>query len=59
MAEGPRIQVWINGAQVSDLVHEKVYKTHPKGFIGLQVHGVGNKGPFKVSWKNLMIGEIK
>lgn len=58
VAEGPRIQVWINGAQVSDLVHEGIYKSHPKGLIGLQVHGVGKNGPFKVSWRNLLIREI-
>jgi len=59
LAKGPRIQVWINGAQISDLVDEKIYKTHSKGFIGLQVHGVGNAGPFEVAWRNLKIREIK
>lgn len=59
VAKGPRIQVWINGNQVSDLTDEKIYKSHPKGFIGLQVHGVGNRGPFNVAWKNIMIKELK
>jgi len=59
LAVGPRIQVWINGEQISDLVDEKIYESHPKGLIGLQVHGVGDKGPFSVSWKNLMIREIE
>lgn len=59
VAEGPRIQVWINGEQVSDLTHEEIFKTHSEGLIGLQVHGVGNKGPFSVSWRNLKIREIK
>jgi hypothetical protein len=59
LAEGPRIQVWINGAQVSDLVDEKIFESHPKGFIGLQVHGVGDGGPFDVAWRNLKIREIK
>lgn len=59
LAEGPRIQVWINGVQISDLVDEKIYKTHPEGFIGLQVHGVGNRGPFQVAWRNLKIREIE
>jgi hypothetical protein len=58
LAEGPRIQVWINGKQVSDLTHDAIYKSHPEGIIGLQVHGVGNQGPFSVSWKNLKIREI-
>ena len=59
LAEGPRIQVWVNGVQVSDLVDEAKFKSHPKGFIGLQVHGVGDRGPFDVAWRNLMIREIK
>ena len=59
IAQGPRIQVWINGEQISDLVDEKIYKTHSEGIIGLQVHGVGNSGPFSVSWRNLKIREIK
>ena len=58
LAEGARIQVWINGEQISDLVDEKIYASHPKGLIGLQVHGVGNSGPFSVSWRNLKIREI-
>ncbi|MGI9241848.1 MAG: 3-keto-disaccharide hydrolase [Verrucomicrobiales bacterium] len=59
LAEGPRIQVWVNGEQVSDLVDEKIYSSHPKGLIGLQVHGVGDRGPFSVSWRNLKIREIE
>lgn len=59
LAEGARIQVWINDVQISDLVDEGKLKTHPKGFIGLQVHGVGNSGPFDVAWRNLKIREIK
>ena len=59
LTTGPRIQVWVNGRQVSDLTDEELYKTHAKGFIGLQVHGVGNKGPFSVAWKNIRIKELK
>ena len=58
-AKGSRIQVWVNGEQVSDLVHEKAFESHPSGFIGLQVHGVGNRGPFTVAWRNLKIRELK
>jgi len=43
LAKGPRIQTWVNGNQIEDLVNEEVYKTHSKGFIGLQVHGVGDR----------------
>ena len=58
LAEGPRIQVWINGEQISDLTDKKKYETYSKGFIGLQVHGVGKRGPFDVAWKNLKIREL-
>lgn len=60
VATGPRIQTWINGKQVTDLVDEDKFKTHPKGFIGLQVHGIGNKTEtFQVAWKNISVKEIK
>ncbi len=56
VAKGPRIQTFINGTQIEDLVDEAIYKTHPRGFIGLQVHGIGkNAGPFQVAWRNLRI----
>lgn len=56
IAEGPRIQVWINGEKITDLWHEEIYMTHPRGFIGLQVHGISeNEGPYSVSWKNIRI----
>ncbi len=58
-AVGPRIRVWLNGARVSDLVHEEKHRTHPRGFIGLQVHGIRRgTGPFEVRWRNLRIREI-
>jgi hypothetical protein len=60
LAQGARIQVWINGTQISDLTDEEKLKSHPKGFIGLQVHGIGKKsGPFEVRWRNLKIIELK
>ena len=40
VAKGPRIQTFINGTAVADLTHEDIYKTHPRGHIGLQVHGI-------------------
>jgi hypothetical protein len=44
---------------VADLTHEEIYKTHPKGHIGLQVHGIGaGTGPFDVSWRNIRIREL-
>ena len=60
VAKDARIQVWINGVQISDLVDKEKLKSHPKGFIGLQVHGIRKgSGPFEVSWRNLGIIELK
>jgi hypothetical protein len=56
LAKGPRIQTWINGEMIEDLTDEPIYKTHPKGFIGLQVHGIGKQqGPYDVAWRNIRI----
>lgn len=60
VANGPNIKVWINGQMVSDLTDEGIFKTHPRGFIGLQVHGIGDKpGPYTAAWRNLRIREPK
>lgn len=60
VAKDAHIQVWINGVQVSDLVDKEKLKSHPKGFIGLQVHSIRKgSGPFEVSWRNLSIIELK
>ncbi len=58
LAEGPRIQTWVNGRKIEDHNNESVYKTHPKGFIGLQVHGVEGKGPFEMKFRNIKIRRI-
>lgn len=59
VAYGNRIETWINGQPVSDLVHEERYKSHPKGFIGLQVHGIGKgQGPYEVRWRNLKLRDL-
>ena len=59
IAKGPRIQTWINDQPIEDLNDEAIYKTHPKGFIGLQVHGIRKgSGPYEVSWRNLRIKEL-
>lgn len=60
VAKGPRIETWINGKKVAGLTHEEIYETHPKGHIGLQVHGIKKgTGPFSVQWKNIRIKELK
>jgi quinoprotein glucose dehydrogenase len=43
VARGPRIQTWVNGHAVEDLVNDEVFKTHPRGFIGLQIHGLSQR----------------
>ena len=60
IANGANIKTWINGEPVSDLSDEEIFKSHPKGHIGLQVHGIGkNQGPFTAAWKNIRIKELK
>ena len=55
-AVGPRIQTWINGRKIEDIYDPTSYQ---EGFVGLQVHGVGDKGPFEVRWRDLRIREVK
>ncbi len=55
VAEGPRIRTWINGEPIADLTNEDVYADHREGLICLQVHGVGDVGPWEVSWRNVRI----
>ncbi len=60
IAKGPSIKTFINGTEVADLTDEEIYKTHPKGLIGLQVHGIKKgTGPFEVRWRNLRIKPLK
>tara|TARA_R110002096_G_scaffold84777_34_gene195605 strand:+ start:957 stop:1679 length:723 start_codon:yes stop_codon:yes gene_type:complete len=59
VAQGVRIQTFINGNAVADLSDEGIYETHPKGHFGLQVHGIKDEtGPFDVSWKSIKIKEL-
>jgi quinoprotein glucose dehydrogenase len=55
VADGPRIQSWVNGNPVEDLVLEEVYKTHSRGFIGLQMHGMEDGRLYTMKWKNIRI----
>ena len=74
VATGPRIQTWVNGYQVEDLVNDEVYKTHPTGFIGLQIHGISERElampvhaglgvtvsePLVVKWRNIRIRTLR
>lgn len=59
-AVGRHIETWINDHKVADLMYnEERYKENAEGVIGLQVHGVGNNGPYSVRWRNIKITEIK
>jgi quinoprotein glucose dehydrogenase len=68
VARGPRIQTWVNGNLVEDLVNDEVYKSHSSGFIGLQIHGLGErevnlhaglgittKQPLVIKWRHIRI----
>ena len=55
-AVGPRIQTWINGEKIEDISDPESYLS---GFIGLQVHGVGDRGPFEVRWRDIRLHEIR
>ncbi|MCC6511306.1 MAG: DUF1080 domain-containing protein [Pirellulaceae bacterium] len=55
-ASGARIQTWVNGQKIEDLVDEESFRT---GFIGLQVHGIPkDKGPYEVRWREIKIREL-
>ena len=57
VANGNKIQTWINDRQVADIVDDK--SEHESGFIGLQVHGIAaGTGPFEVRWKNIKLREL-
>jgi quinoprotein glucose dehydrogenase len=45
VARGPRIQTWVNDQLIEDLVLEEIHRTHPSGFIGLQIHGLNGREP--------------
>ncbi len=55
VAKGDRVQTWVNGIAIADMTDSE----DAKGFIGLQVHGIGKgTGPYEVSWRKLMIREL-
>jgi hypothetical protein len=59
VADGPRIQTWINGEPIADITDDAIYETHATGFIGLQVHGIGKgSGPFQVAWRNIRLKSL-
>ncbi len=56
VCQGDHFQVWVNGTKVTDLKDDMTRS----GYIGLQVHGVGNRtDPLHVSWRNIRLRELK
>jgi hypothetical protein len=43
VAKGPQIQSWVNGHLIEDYANEDLYKTHARGFIGFQAHGLSER----------------
>ncbi|KAA0213286.1 MAG: DUF1080 domain-containing protein [Leptolyngbya sp. PLA3] len=55
LARGKHIRTWINGVPAADIVDDGA----ASGFIGLQVHGVGDRvEPLRVRWRHIMLREI-
>jgi hypothetical protein len=54
--KGDSIKTWLNGVAAADLKDSVT----PRGFIGLQVHGVGKRTePLEVRFRNIRIQELK
>ena len=52
---GDSIKTWLNGVPAADLKDNLT----PRGFIALQVHGVGDRTePLEVRWRNIRLQEI-
>ena len=59
-AVGRKIETWINGHKIADLTYDQQrYQDNPEGFVGLQVHGVGNRGPYQVRWRNIFLKPLE
>ncbi len=55
VAIGDSIETWINGVAAANLKDDMT----PSGFIGLQVHGVGERtDPLQVRWRNIRIQDL-
>jgi hypothetical protein len=57
VADGKHIRTWVNDVPVADLMDER--SGMPRGFIALQVHGIGRgEGPYEVRWRNILLKEL-
>ncbi|MEC9475531.1 MAG: DUF1080 domain-containing protein [Planctomycetota bacterium] len=55
VAVGAHMQTWLNGVAAAEVFDTR----RLSGFIGLQVHGVGNrKEPLQIRWRNLRIRDL-
>ena len=55
MAVGAKMQTWLNGVPAAEVFDTR----RLSGFIGLQVHGVGNrKEPLEIRWRGLRIRDL-
>ena len=60
VAAGPHIQTWLNGVPAADFTDTDDKGSTPSGFIGLQVHSVGEAAdPKEVRWRNIQLTELK
>jgi hypothetical protein len=58
LCKGKSIKTWINDIAIVDFEEDKTEQL--KGFLGLQVHGIGKgQGPYEVRWRNISIREVK
>ncbi len=51
---GQSIRTWVNGVPIADVTDA----VSPAGFIGLQVHAVGDDPKWRVGWKNLRLRKL-
>ncbi|MDG2256750.1 MAG: DUF1080 domain-containing protein [Opitutaceae bacterium] len=59
VANGPRMQTYVNGHLIEDITREDVYETHPTGFIALQIHGIKGEREFTMAWRSLKIRPLE
>ena len=59
VANGRHIQSWLNGVPAADFTETDDAAFSPRGFIGLQVHAVGDaKEPREVRFRNIKLTEL-
>lgn len=60
VADGPRIQTWVNDQQIADVTDKEAYAKYPSGVIALQVHAVGKSPEIvrRVSFRAIRVRTI-